>query len=95
MTADNLGKYRIELVRPFLAIKADGDILGCRYLRAETVNKTGEVFALVTGVGNYDEMLAATVVSISDEAANIGVSTGDTGREAIAKMQAIEGASIC
>jgi uncharacterized protein YunC (DUF1805 family) len=57
--------------------------------------KDGEVFALVTGVGNYDEMLAATVVSISDEAAKIGASIGDTEREAIAKIQAKGGDLIC
>jgi uncharacterized protein YunC (DUF1805 family) len=40
-------------------------------------------------------MLTACVVSISDGAAKIGVSIGDTGREAIAKMQAKGGGLIC
>lgn len=95
MTADNPGKYRIELASPLLVIKANGGISGGGYLRAETFSKTGEVFALLTGMSNYNEMLAASGVSISDEAAKIGASIGDTGREAIAKMQAKGGDLVC
>jgi uncharacterized protein YunC (DUF1805 family) len=96
LTADKLEKNCFELARPLLiVIKANGGILGCGYLRTETFNKTGEVFALLTALRNYDKMRATSMLSISDEAARIGASIGDTGREAIAKMQAIEGASIC
>ena len=40
-------------------IKANGGILGCGYFNVATFNKTGEIFALVSGVNNYDEMLVA------------------------------------
>ena len=95
MTTDNPGIDRIELARPLLVIKDNGGISRCGYLRTKTFNKTGKVFALLTGVSNYNEMPAASVVSISDEAAKIGASIGDTGREAIAKMQAKGGDLIC
>jgi len=35
------------------------------------MTRFGEVIALLTGVSNYDKMLTACVVSISDEAAKI------------------------
>ena len=59
MNVDKLEKYHIKFARPLLMIKANGGILGCGYFNVATFNKTGEIFALVSGVNNYDEMLVA------------------------------------
>jgi uncharacterized protein YunC (DUF1805 family) len=83
---NKLEKYQIELARPLLLIKANKGVLGCGYLSVETFNKTGEVFALVTGVSNFDEMMESSVVSVSNAALQLGIAVGDTGAEAISKM---------
>ena len=53
MNIDKLEQDHIQLARPLLVVKANGGFLGCGYLNVATFNKTGEVFALVTGVNNY------------------------------------------
>lgn len=87
MKENKLEKYQIELARPLLVIKANNEVLSCSYLNVETFNKTGEVFALVTGVSNFDEMMESSVVSMSNAAFQLGIAVGDTGAEAISKMQ--------
>ncbi len=76
-------------------IKANNGVLGCGYFNVATFNKTGEVFALVSGVNNYDEMLEASIVTVSNEASNIGIAIGDTGADAIQKMLAKGGERQC
>ncbi len=88
LNLDKLEKYHIQLARPLLVIKANGGVLGCGYFNVATFNKIGEVFALVSGVNNYDEMLEASIVTVSNEASNIGIAVGDTGADAIEKMLA-------
>ena len=95
MNADKLEKYHIQLARPLLVIKANGGVLGCGYFNVSTFNKTGEVFALVSGVNDYCEMLEASVVTVSNEASNIGIAVGDTGADAIEKMLVKGGERKC
>lgn len=61
-------------------IKENGGVLGCGYFNVVTFNKIGEVFAMVSGVNNDDEMLEASIVTVSNEASNIGIAVGDTGQ---------------
>lgn len=77
---------KFELKRPLLIIKRAKGFLACGYINVETANKTGEACAIVTGVGSYDDMLAAKVVAVSDAASALGVSVGDTGDAALAKF---------
>lgn len=91
MNIGKIEKYQIQLARPLLVIKANGGVLGCGYFNVATFNKTGEVFAMVTGVNNYEEMLEAPIVSVSNGAASIGIAVGDTGAIAIDKMMVNEG----
>ena len=71
-----------------MIIKTEKGLLACGYLNVETFNKTGEAGAIVTGVSDYDDMLAAKVIKVSDAAAALGVGLADTGAEALAKMGA-------
>jgi uncharacterized protein YunC (DUF1805 family) len=75
--------FRIELAAPLLVLKAPGGILACGYLSLATMNKLGEVGAIVTGVRSYDDMLGARVVAVSDRAAELGASTELSGREVL------------
>jgi uncharacterized protein YunC (DUF1805 family) len=61
--------------------------LACGYLNVETFNKTGELGAIVTGVKDFDEMLAAKVVSVSTAAAQAGMKAGMTGGEAVEQIR--------
>ena len=79
-------KHRIELAKPLLIIKATKGMLACAYLNVNTFDKTDEAVAIVTGVNDFDDMLAASVVSVSESAAQLGVAVGDTGAEALRKM---------
>ena len=90
MNIDKLERYHFQLARPLLVVKANGGILGCGYFNVATFNKNSEVFALVTGVNNCDEMLEASIVTVSNEASEIGIAVGDTGADAIEKMLAKE-----
>jgi uncharacterized protein YunC (DUF1805 family) len=75
--------FHIDLKAPLLVLKAPGGVLACGYLSLATMNRLGEVGALVTGVRSYDDMMNAQVVAVSDEAAKLGVSIDLTGRQAL------------
>ena len=69
-----------------LVIQGEGGMLGCGYVSVETADKLGHALAVVTGVSNYDEMLAAKVVRVSKAAAAKGVKPGMLGSEALLLM---------
>ena len=69
-----------------LVIQGESGMLGCGYLSVETADKLGHALAVVTGVANYDDMLAAKVVRVSKAAAAKGVKPGMSGKEALLKM---------
>lgn len=69
-----------------LVIKSDNGFLGCGYVSIEAANKLGEHVAIVTGVKSFDDMLIASVIKVSDKAAEKGVQIGDSGRDALLKM---------
>lgn len=69
-----------------LLIKAKHGFLGCGYISLETANKVGDAAVIVTGVKNFEDMLAATVKAVSAAAAARGVNMTMTGREALLKL---------
>ncbi len=87
MTWDGIEKHQIALALPLLVAKGAKGVLACGYLNPETFTKTGEACAIVTGVSSFDEMLDATVVAISQGAADIGIQTGCSGREALEQLR--------
>lgn len=70
-----------------LVIKAPKGMLGCGYINAAVADKLNDAAAIVSGVKNYDDMLKATVHTVSAAAAELGVTVGMTGLEALKKMQ--------
>ena len=77
---------RIELAKPLLIVSGSRGFLACGYINPDTCDRTGEACAIVTGVGSFEEMLSATVVSVSEAARELGVSVGDTGESALGKF---------
>ncbi len=70
-----------------LAIVGTRGMLGCGYFNCETADKLGDALAIVTGVAGYDDMLNATVRKVSAAAAELGVTPGMTGRDALEAMK--------
>ena len=69
-----------------LLIRGGRGMLGCGYFSLATAEKVGDALAVVTGVGNFDDMLSAQVKGVSPAAAALGVSVGMSGREALLLM---------
>ncbi len=69
-----------------LLIKAKHGFLGCGYFSLATADKVGDAAVIVSGVKNFDDMLAARVKAVSAAAAALGVTTAMTGREALLKL---------
>ena len=69
-----------------LIIKAEHGFLGCGYVSTATADKTGDAAAIVSGVRNFGDMLAAEVKAVSAAAAARGVTTGMNGGEALLKF---------
>jgi len=78
---------RYELDKPLLIIKEKKGILACAYINVETCNKTNEACAIVSGVSNYEDMMSAKIIAVSNEALNLGVNVGDTGMSAITRFK--------
>lgn len=70
-----------------LVIRSPKGMLGCGYINAAVADKLNDAAAIVSGVKNYDDMLAATVHTVSAAAAELGVTAGMTGLDALKKMQ--------
>ena len=70
-----------------LVIRAPKGMLGCGYINATVADKLNDAAAIVSGVKNYDDMLKAAVHTVSAAAAELGITVGMTGLEALKKMQ--------
>ena len=69
-----------------LLIKAKHGFLGCGYIALETAERVGDAAVIVSGVKNFDDMLAAKVKGFSPAAAARGVTAEMTGKEALLKL---------
>lgn len=69
-----------------LMIQGDKGFLGCGYFDVATADKLGEAVAIVTGVKNYQDMLEAKVVRLSQAAKELGLQEGMSGEEALLKL---------
>ena len=69
-----------------LLIKTAKGALGCAYLNMAAAEKFDHALAIVSGVANYDDMLKAEIKSVSSAAAEMGVTVGMSGKEALLKM---------
>ncbi len=70
-----------------LVITGANGLLGCGYLSVATANKLNDALAVVRGVANFDDMLAATVCEVSEAAAKRGIAVGMSGLEALKLMK--------
>ena len=80
---DGFEKSQIDLALPLLLVKGSNGLLACGYLNIETFNKTNEAVAIVTGVKNFEDMLEAKVVKVSDAGSKIGLKEGQNGYDVL------------
>ncbi|HBE67661.1 MAG TPA: DUF1805 domain-containing protein [Planctomycetaceae bacterium] len=84
---DNFSKTCHQLSRPLLVISGAKGCLTCGYLSMDSFERNGDAAAIVRGVDTYDDMLTASVKSVSSRAEALGVRPGMTGAEALALFQ--------
>ena len=71
----------------------EGSVYGClcilllKIINLAVADKLNSAMAIVTGVQSYDDMLNKCVVAVSARAAELGVTPGMTGREALLIMK--------
>ena len=80
---DPIDQLKIDLKLPLLIQRGSRGFLACGYINVETTNKTSEACAVVRGVNDFDDMLEAAVVAVSEEAGKLGVHVGMTGSDAL------------
>ena len=87
LAGNTLEAYAIPTANTaILIIQAKRGFLGCGYFSLATADKVGDAAVIVSGVKNFDDMLAAKVKGVSAAAAVLGVTTDMTGREALLKL---------
>lgn len=69
-----------------LVIRADKGFVMCSYLDMETASALGDVAVKVKGVKSFEDVLTAPVVGATQEAINLGIRVGMTGKEALELM---------
>ena len=70
-----------------LVITGANGLLGCGYFSVATANKLNDALAVVRGVANFDDMLAAQVCEVSDAAVKLGITIGMSGLDALKLMK--------
>lgn len=70
-----------------LVITGANGLLGCGYFSVATANKLNDALAVVRGVANFDDMLAAKVCEVSEAAAKLGIAVGMSGLDALKLMK--------
>ncbi len=71
---------------PLLVIRAEKGFLMCGYLNVNAAESLGDTAAKVKGVQSFEDMLKAQIVEVTQQARELGIEPGMTGREALEKM---------
>ena len=81
-----LGLYFEMQKYPLLVIRAEKGFLMCGYLNISAAETLGDMAAKVKGVSNFEDMLNAQVVEVTQLARNLGIEPGMSGKEALERM---------
>ena len=63
-----------------IIVNSSNGYLMCGYLNMNAANKIGDIAAKVTGVDNIEDALNAKIIELSENAKNLGLKTGISGR---------------
>ena len=79
--------FRIDLDNaPLILVKARKGYVMCGYLNMNAANKLGDVAGRVTGVKNFEDVLNAEILEISDNAKKAGLTVGMKGKDFLNKL---------
>lgn len=71
---------------PLILIKAEKGFAMCGYLNMDVANKFGDCAVVAKGVRNFEDLLNAKVIEISNKAKELGISKELSIREALERM---------
>lgn len=71
---------------PLLIMKAKRGYIMCGYLNMDAANKLGDIAGRVTGVKDFDDVLNADIIEISENAKKMGLKKGVKGKEFLNKL---------
>lgn len=80
---NDFDKTRHPLKRPLLVISGDKGVLSCGYLSIESLERNGDAGAIVRGVDTFEDMLEAEIQAVTPQAAELGVTVGMKGADAL------------
>ena len=83
MDLSEFEKTRHLLKRPLLVVSGSKGCLTCGYLSMDSFERNGDAAAIVRGVDDYQDMLAASVQAVSTRAEELGVRVGMSGAQAL------------
>lgn len=66
-----------------LIIKGKKGYIMCGYLNIDVANKLNDVACIVRGVKNFDDVLNANIVEVSEKAKEAGIMIGMKGRDVL------------
>ena len=66
---------------PLLIIKAKKGYVMCGYLNISAASKIGDIAGRVVGVKDFDDVLKANIIEVSENAKKMGLKTGMNGRD--------------
>ena len=69
-----------------LMVRGEKGSVGCGYFDVQAANRVGDSLAIATGVQSIDQLLAAKIVRLSDQARTSGALEGITAKEALLLM---------
>jgi uncharacterized protein YunC (DUF1805 family) len=78
-------KWDMEFA-PLLVIKAAKGFVMCGYLNIAMADQLGDVAARVSGVRSFDDVLAASVVEVTQAANDLGITIGMPASQALELM---------
>ena len=82
----DLEQESIQLKEKLLIVKGSKGIVACSYLNVETFHATEEACAIVPAA-DFDAMLDSRVTAVSNEARELGIFVGMSGREALKRIR--------
>ncbi|MFQ5975228.1 MAG: YunC family protein [Candidatus Hydrothermarchaeales archaeon] len=71
---------------PLILINANKGFVMCGYLNMDVAERLGDIACKVSGVSNFDEVLDAEVIELTENARQMGIHTGMNGKEALERM---------
>lgn len=79
---------RVELPDspPLLLVVAEKGFVMCGFLNVDVAEKLDIVAAMVSGVDNFEDVLAAEVKAFTSKAKTLGISAGMRGIDALKQM---------